>query len=736
MSGDVRTTLDAETTGKLTEFARACKAAARAVSLYPAAHPAIAATLGRLSELTASLTANGPFTLEVRPHQISIADAIVAKPDSAIVELSDLLRRQLIGKLTLNAGADKESWRTLMLLLARPPEEVRADGGIKSLWATAGGPSLEIVEIDYAEVLREKLGDAEAVDRLVEAAMRGAELDLDESGLRLLLEIVGDPVRLAALMQQLEKRTENTPGEVRVTAFVKLLRGLAEYVGRTNPAQLDKALRDIGQAAGRLSAEAMLELLLRRSKPEAMAGSVDVVTAMVDRMSDGAVASFVSNSVIAERGATDRLAQVFHTLVPDSERQRKLISLAQPDVAASELGSGEEAFEELWKRVESMLTSYSDAKFVSEGYARELSGAREKAVDVEAVSDDPPERVQTWIATVADSSLRRLDNLLLEDLLRIEEDGARWRDIADTVVGYAEDLVRVGYFDQAVRLGSLVVVEGERIPARTPGVQAALERFGRGTTIRQAAKQLRTADDETYGRFKKLSHAVGPTVIAPLAEALSSEQDARSRRRLRDILVEFGSAGRESVQQLMHAANWEVRRTAAFLLREFGGEEGLKELVPLLTDTEPLVQREAVQALVLNGTEAAAKILLQALTTTSGRPRQTLIAQLGSMHDERAVPLYSYLVRKLNRRAFPALYVGAVEALGSFGGPEAVGALKEALYSSEWTAPLRTRRTRAAAAQALRRIGNPAAIAALEDASTNGPRGARRAAKAELKQLG
>jgi hypothetical protein len=467
-----------------------------------------------------------------------------------------------------------------------------------------------------------------------------------------------------------------------------------------------------------------------------MAGSVDVVTAMVDRMSDGAVASFVSNSVIAEGGATDRLAQVFHTLVPDSERQRKLISLAQPDVAASELGSEEEAFEELWKRVESMLTSYSDAKFVSEGYARELSGAREKAVDVEAISDDPPERVQTWLATVADSSLRRLDDMLLQDLLRIEEDGARWRDIADTVVGYAEDLIRVGYFDQAIRLGGLVVVEGERIPARTPGVQAALERFGRGTTIRQAAKQLRTADDETYERFKRLSHAVGPSAIAPLAEALSTEQDARSRRRLRDILVEFGSAGRESVQQLMHAANWEVRRTAAFLLREFGGEEGLKELLPLLTDTEPLVQREAVQALVLNGTEAAAKILLQALTTTSGRPRETLIAQLASTHDERAVPLYSYLVRKLNRRAFPALYVGAVEALGSFGGPEAVGALKDALYSSEWTAPLRTRRTRAAAAQALRRIGNAAAVAALEDASANGPRGARRAAKTELKRLG
>ena len=103
----------------------------------------------------------------------------------------------------------------------------------------------------------------------------------------------------------------------------------------------------------------------------------------------------------------------------------------------------------------------------------------------------------------------------------------------------------------------------------------------------------------------------------------------------------------------MNAANWEVRRTAAFLLREFGGAEGLKELQPLLTDTEPLVQREAIQALVLNGTDAASQILLQALTTTTGRPRETLITELSSMRDERAAPLFCYLVRHLDRKALP-----------------------------------------------------------------------------------
>ena len=731
--GEVRATLDAEMSAKLADFARACKAALRAVSLYPGGHPAIAATLGKLTEITGGLTAAGPFTLEIRPNNIHIANAAAAKPDAAIVELSDLLRRQLVGKLTLNAGANAESWRTMLMLLSRPPEEVRSDGGMGSLWATAGGPSMEIVEIDYAEVLREKQGDEATADRLVAAAL-GAELELDEQSMRTLLEMVGDPVRLAALMQALEKRTENTPGAVRVGAFVNLLRGLAEYVGKTNPAQLDQTLRQVGQVAGRLSAEAMLELLLHRAQPEAMAGNVDVVSAMVHRMSDGAVAQFVSNSVISERGPTDRLAQAFHALVPDAERQRELIALAQPDVAASELGL-ESAFDDLWKKVESMLTSYTDEKFVSEAYAKELSSARAKAVDVESASDDPPERIAGWLATVTDAELRTLDHMLLLDLTRIEEDPARWRDVADTVISHVEDLVRVGYIDQALKLAECVASEGSRLPGRQEAANSVLARLGRGGMIRQAAKQLRTTDDATYNRIKKLAHGIGPAVIPTLAEALSAEQDARSRRRLRDILVEFGAAGRESVQQLMNAANWEVRRTAAFLLREFGGAEGLRELQPLLADTEPLVQREAVQALMLNGTDAASQILLQALTTTTGRPRETLISELAGMRDERAGPLFCYLVRHIDRKAFPAVYVGALEALGSSGGPDAVEALREAMQHGDWLAPLRTRRARAAAASALRKIGTGPALTALREAATKGPRGVRAAARAELKRL-
>jgi hypothetical protein len=724
-------TLAPEVTARFAEFARSCKAAARAVALYPGSHPAIGVSLGRLLQATTRLAEGGAFRLQVRAESLLLDGAVATRPDPAVAELADVLYRHMIGALTVNAGADAESWRTLLLLLARVPEEVRADGGIAHLWQTAGGPSLEIEEIDYAEVLREKQGQAATIDQILAAALAGPQVQLDETAMRALVDIVGDPVKLDALMAQLETVTAGGAVDAKTAAFLSVLRGLADYVARTSPEKLEGIFKQMGHAAGRLSAEDMLALLEHRDTPEAMVGTIDVVGAVADRMSDRSVAQFVAGSVIAERGATDRLAHAFQALVPERDRQRQLLALAESEVSASELGQ-DQSFSELWGSVEGMLTSYTDANFVSTEYGRELSNARTRAVTVEGTSDDPPERVAAWLATVGDAALRGLDHYLLLDLLVIEADPLRWRDIAQTVVTHADDLVRVGYFDQAWHLAETVITQAAANPDRAPHGRAALEQFGRGSMMKHVTAYLRSTGDDGYERFKRLCHGMGTAVIAPLAEALSSEQDARSRRRLRDILIGFGAQGRESVQQLMSSSNWEVRRTAAFLLREFGGTEGLKELIPLLTDPEPLVQREAIQALVLNGSDEASAILMRALATASGRSRETLVNELVATRDDRAAPLFCHLVRYLDRRAFPQVYIATITALGGFGGPDAVDALTTALHQGEWWAPVRTRRLRAAAAGALRRIGSPPARDALEAASRKGGRGVRAAARAEL----
>jgi hypothetical protein len=725
--------LPSEVAASLTEFARTCKAAARAVSLYPDGHPAIGQSLARLAEATSRLTEHGPFAMQVHADELLVGGARPQRTDLAVSELAGLLHRHLIGGLTLNAGAAADSWRTLLLLLSRPPEDVRADGGIAHLWTTAGGPSIEIQEIDYTEVLREKQGLAATLAKIVAAAIAGPQLDLDDTSMEALRNIVADPAKLAKLFEQLAETAARSPeaAEMQTAAFVSLARGLAEFVSRTSPQQLDRLFEQLGEGARHMSVDGMLALLAERAGPQAMAGGVNVVSSVIENMADGSVAGFVAGNVVAERGATERLAHAFQNLVPEFDRQRQLLALARDEVAASELG-GDEGFPELWQHVEGMLTSYTDSRYVSEDYARELSQARTQPTGVERTTDDPPERIAAWLATVTDAALRNLDRDLLTDLLSIEVDPLRWRDVADTVASHADDLVRVGYFEQAWHLVETLIAEGGREAWRQPHAAAALERFGEGSLLKHVSTHLRSAGDPSFDRLKRLCHAIGPSIIVPLAEVLAAEQDARSRRRLRDILVEFGPRGAESVRPLMNAGNWEVRRTAAYLLREYGGIEGLKELVPLLADTEPLVQREAVQGLVLNGSDDASAILLRALTSASGRTRDTLLKEVLAMREDRAAAFHAYVVRHLEPARMPRLYAAAIEALGAAGGAEAVGALKLALHRGEWWRLFANRRVRGAAAQSLRRIGTPEALDALREASRTGSFGVRAAARAEL----
>ena len=729
-----RAVLPPDAAARLADFARTCKAAARAVSLYPAGHPAIVTSLARIAESTAALTRNGPFTLQVHAQELLADDAAMPKPDPAVTELAALLHRHLIGRLTLNAGADAGSWRTLLLLLARAPEEVRADGGIARLWETAGGPSIEIIEIDYAEVLREKAGPQASIASIIAAAVSGGGAIEDET-VDAILDAALLPAAADALMKQMEQAATDGPQGAagQTTAFLNLMRNLVARAARGGPEQLASLFSALGKAAGRLSSDAMNALLAARVTPEALAGSVNVVNGVVEHMPDESIAGFITTCIVAERGASERLAHAFRALVPEYDRQRRLLALARDEVAESGVAASAAGMSELWQRVEGIMTSYSDASFVSADYARDLSMARTQPVDVERASDDPPERIAAWLTTVNDTALRTLDHDLLTDLLRIEADPLRWRDIADTVVSHADDLIRVGYFDQALRLIQAMIDEGAALE-RARHAAVAIERFGRGSLMKHMPAYLRTAEADAYEKLKSLCHAIGEPVIVPLAEGLAAEQDARSRRRLRDILVGFGPKGAESVRPLMNAGNWEVRRTAAFLLREFGGSAGLKELVPLLADAEPLVRREAVQGLVMNGSREASAILLNAILNSKGRSREALLQEVLSVRDERAAPLFVHALRELEPNSLPELYATGIEVLGSVATTESVDALKATLAKGQWWAPFANRKRWSAAVESLRRIGSPAALTALRDAASRGPSSVRAAARAALEK--
>jgi HEAT repeat protein len=380
-----------------------------------------------------------------------------------------------------------------------------------------------------------------------------------------------------------------------------------------------------------------------------------------------------------------------------------------------------------------MLASYSDESFVSAEYARELSGAQKQAVDVERVSDDPPERIKNWLATVDnDSAIKALDVALLVDLLEVEDHPSAWRDSARLVVTEIESRLKAGDTDAAHKLAFAIVREtgtGGREELRSVA-ESAVEGLASVPVARLIATHLRKVDDADVDPYNRICRTIGLRMIGPLAEVLIVEENSRAIRRLRELLFGFGAAGRETVERLKQSPNPTVRRTAIDMLRMFGGQDALADLATMLEDLDPQVQRDAIKAIAQLGNDEAFAVLQKALMSGTAAGN-AIPQQLITLKEERAVPLLCYVLNNtVPRGRLIDVHTQIMEAIGALGShPDSIATLEKALYRGEWWAPTRTATLRRAAALALGRIGSPEARRVLEEARKKGGRGVRQAAR-------
>jgi len=722
--------MPADQSTALAEFARACKSAARSVSMYPGTHPAIAVALSRVTSAGKRLTTGGDVTLGVHPDMLVVEGRVPARPDAAIGDLAALLHDRLVGELRVTNDAEPEDWHSLLLILSRAPEELMQDGGIARAWTASGRSHLDIREIDYAEVLRERAGGHEAGwDRIIAFCLQGESSTMDDSALAALVATITDADRFGQLLERLQSSPAATGAGMGATAaaLLQLLRTAVE-AATAQGLDRDQALVTMGASMGRLTPDMLLAVLAAKQSggPDAA-----IASSVIDRMTDDTIASFVANSVAKDHGATERLAHAFEALVPESERKEQLLGLAEEKARQTDLGK-DASFDNLWQSAAEMLTSYSDEKFVSDEYARELSGARTRAVEVERVSDDPPERVQQWLETISDDALRSLDLNLLLDLLRIEDDPVRWNPLATIVAAEVERRTLLGDLQGAASLATAILREqqagGRGLLA--PVASALADKLSAGPLIRHIVLQLRTVDDRGVAAAAGICHTLGAASVRPLAEALAVEENSRAIRALREILLDFGTVGRSSVEQLKTSVNPAVRRTAIDLLRVFGGDEALPELVVLLGDSDQQVQREAVRAIVQIGSNASFAALQRALVS-GGSARDTIVQQLIALRDDKAIPLLCYVLANTTPSGTLAeAHLQITEALGTLKPhADSTSALKAALHRGTWWAPARTAALREAAASALARLGSPEALAVLDEAARTGSRRVRRIAR-------
>src|SRR5687767_7093161 len=248
----------------LTEFARACRTAARSVSLYPASHPAIQASLSRVTSAATNLIPARDVTIAVLRDTLMIDGRSPARPDQAINELAGLMHDRLIGTLRVERGADGLDWHALLLLLAQSPEDVIAGGGISKAWEAAGRSHFEIREIDYAELLRERQGVSTEWDPIITLCLRGDASDLDEAAMLSLVETLDDSARFGELLERLQTIAELGEPTVstRVAALLELVtRMLHVSAGRSGDAGREDLLQTVAESTSRLTPDMLIGLI-------------------------------------------------------------------------------------------------------------------------------------------------------------------------------------------------------------------------------------------------------------------------------------------------------------------------------------------------------------------------------------------------------------------------------------------------------------------------------------------
>jgi hypothetical protein len=698
--------------------------------LYPASHPAIQASLARVTESATRLRAGRRTTLTVLPDRVLLENRALPKPDPALTELAALLHAHLVGHVALLDDPTPAGWHAFLRLIGRNAEDVRMDGGIVRVWTAANAAPIELQQIDYREVLRERRGLHESDwDRIIASCLEGDRSALDEQTLTALVELLADPERFLAFTERFVSRTLESAGGQR-DAILVLLQALADFVAERHPETIARTLADLARVLPRLTPELLLLLLTGGERSGLRDGNrhVDLAREMHARLTDQAVAEFVARSVARTRGATERLAEAFQVLAPAPDARTALLERARHD--AEGLAIGQEAgFAELWQHAADLLSSYSDSRFVSEDYERELAAARTQAVDVERVSDDPPERIQSWLSTVSASEVRRLDRQVLLDLLVVETRTDIWPFVLESALRVVEELVLSGHPAAARPLLDAVAARAQPHQPFAAAARAGLDRLRAGPLLHHVVLLARHASDDDVKDLAACARALGTDAIRPLAEALAIEEGGAARR-LGEIVLSFGAAGRVHAAELRRSTNPAVRRVAVELLRAFGGPEDVAQLAEMLGDEEPGVQRDVVRALIQIGSDEAHETLQQALDSGPASTREAIQAVLRTSSDPRAVPIF---VRVLDRpRRGPRveeLTTLAIEGLGRLGGDgPSLAALQRALERGHWWAPLRTQRLRAAAAGALARSGSPTARRILEHAATHGTRGVRREA--------
>lgn len=672
---------------RVLDFARAFRSAARAVGFYPPTHQAVVAALDQVAAAARGATSGGPVCLTILPQAFLAGGVPIDTSETVVADFAALCHRHGVGAVNLDGRATPEAWQAFFMLLARRPEEVRGAGGIQRQWQALRHTSPAILEIDFGALLRGKVGG----DYLELAAVISHYLETAGVG----GSILDDPC--AALRRAID----NAPDEPQaIAAVLRELRAAAQLTW-TQPEQFNDVFRRAAAVGEFLTEGLMAGLLERRGTPDATVGTLDVVRALVERMPDATVSTFLSKALGEAGTAPARLVEMFRSLVPSPDRRRLIVSEAQDVTLESNVV-------EQWAEFERDLEAHVDRRFISDQYGNELHEAQDRGVGAALAADDPPERLAAWVASISDEAVRELDLRLLGDLVHSETDAGRLRKVLDILQAHVLEAAAAGAWGEVARTLAAIQSAGTPSGDRTRQVLAAetLQKLGASPAAESALAALPGAAPADADVLVAVLAAIGAPLMPAVARRWAAERQPPVRARLESAVAAAGKPGRDGLRRLLasDAEPGEIRVAAIRLLELTPGIEHLPALEAALSDAHEGVRAEAFKALSSSGAERAPEILARGIARADAAAQMSLLTRL-TAQGGRGLPVVLRLVPQVDPQTAPlSVCLSLIEVLERAGGPQAELLLAGLAGRTHWRTPRRTWRIRSAANAALRAV--------------------------------
>lgn len=215
------------------------------------------------------------------------------------------------------------------------------------------------------------------------------------------------------------------------------------------------------------------------------------------------------------------------------------------------------------------------------------------------------------------------------------------------------------------------------------GVRAAaaraLGKIGNPSAVKPLLRALEDPDDEVkIGAMRSLSEFPSEESLRAIEKFVDHPSEDIRRNSIESIAGLDPELGLRYASRALGDSSWMVRKTAAKVIRRFGDKRCLEVLLDNLNDPDTEVRRHILLAVVNMG-EYAVDPLLEKLSDPQWQTRAMVVEALGEIGSRRAVPMLKGMLAGRRRDENRYVRGKVAEALGRIGDPAALEDLHMAL---------------------------------------------------------